>query len=408
MSNDTLLRAVTAVRTAQDYVTLPGYRALPTQAPSPTVREYRDEKDFWADVLRGNEPGEKLRSGDQVVLKGFRLAAWVPRVPGLYWKDESRRLRAAAESERLPPGSALGVYTPVGQTRRILGGVGNVRLLPSGTGRLIGASSSGMYWQGIPMLVQDEAWRAHGDIPAGIEADVQGVWTPMPREYAQMLGGDAGIPRYCLVVDRREQVVPQKTGWGGWSSAWTIFEYRGTDDRLTYDFAYCTFEVRPDTALLRPEDYIAPRIRPTIELATDFLADYIEHYHGQVLTDFDEEVPRFDALLPVNELMSREIDPGRLRAFVERVKKQALSPETVRYERLPGILMQHFGAIELRTLALDYLGLELEHLVGLDAGLTDQVDALMDYCERQDRLEELVTGVVQERPQLRDELAIST
>jgi hypothetical protein len=34
------------------------------------------------------------------------------------------------------------------------------------------------------------------------------------------------------------------------------------------------------------------------------------------------------------------------------------------------------------------------------------VDTLMSYCEREDRLEDLIVGVVQERPQTRAELAV--
>ena len=117
-------------------------------------------------------------------------------------------------------------------------------------------------------------------------------------------------------------------------------------------------------------------------------------------------MPHFDAFLPINELMNRQVDPGRLRAFVERVKKRALVPETVRFDRLPQLLMQHFNSDEVRILALDHLSVELEHLIGRTAGLADQVDALMSYCEREDRLEDLIVGVAQERPQTRAELAV--
>ena len=88
-----VLREVTAVRATQDYVALPSYHALPPQTPSATVREYRDEKDFWAEALGDAKPGQRLEAGDQVTLRRFRLSTWAPRVPGLYWKAESRRLR---------------------------------------------------------------------------------------------------------------------------------------------------------------------------------------------------------------------------------------------------------------------------------------------------------------------------
>jgi hypothetical protein len=399
-----LLQAVTAVRTAQDYVKLPGYRALAAPTPSATaiVREYRDEKDFWADVLGYSDPARRPRAGELIVLHGFRLSAWVPRVPGLFWKVESLQLRAAARGERLAPGAGLGLYTPVGKTLQVLGGIGNVRLLPSATGRVICASSSGYYWRGVPVLVQDQAWQMYGDVEAGLEVDLRGVWSPMPREYAQALGGDAGIPRYCLAVSRHDDITPRKEAWPGSSSAWSLFEYRGSDDRLRYDFVYCTFEINRRSPLRRPTEEDAHNT----DEAAEFLRDYLRQYHGEALTDFDEEMPHFNALLPISELMSQQVDAARLRAFVDRVKQRALSPETVRYDRLPQLLMQHFNSDELRILVSDYLGVELEHLVGQTAGLAEQVDALVSYCEQQDRLEDLVVGVAQERPQTRGELTV--
>jgi hypothetical protein len=400
---ETLLQAVTAVRTAQDYVKLPGYRGLAAPAPAATAaREYSDEKEFWADVLGYGDPAQKPRAGGQIVLHGFRLSPWAPRVPGLFWKAESLRLRAAARGERLAPGAGVGLYTPIGKTLQVLGGVGNVRLLPSATGRVICASSSGYYWRGVPVLLQEQAWQMYGDVETGLEVDLAGVWSPLPREYAQALGGDAGIPRYCLIVNRHEDVTPRKEAWPGSSSAWSLFEYRDSDNRIRYDFVYCTWEINRRSRLRRPTEEDAH----STDEAADFLRGYLGQYHGEALTDFDEEMPHFDAVLPVSELMSQQVNAARLRAFVDRVKQRALSPETVRYDRLPQLLMQHFNGEELRILASDYLDMELEHLVGPHAGLAEQVDALVSYCEQQDRLADLVVGVAQERPQTRSELTV--
>jgi hypothetical protein len=116
-------------------------------------------------------------------------------------------------------------------------------------------------------------------------------------------------------------------------------------------------------------------------------------------------MPHFNAYFPVNELMNRQVDPARLRAFVERIKKQALSPEAVHYDELPKLLLKHFDADDLRVLALDHLGLDLRNLIGSTAGLADQVDALVQYCEQNDRVADLAAGMIQERSQVRDELA---
>ncbi|MGD1993036.1 MAG: hypothetical protein PVI59_07580, partial [Anaerolineae bacterium] len=125
-----------------------------------------------------------------------------------------------------------------------------------------------------------------------------------------------------------------------------------------------------------------------------------------VLTDFDQELPQFDAWLPINELMSHQVDPRRLRALITRVKEGALSSERVQYQALPGVLMTHFDIEELRILAADYLALDLEDLVGPAAGKADHVHALVDFCDEQERTAELVAGVIQERHETAKELTI--
>jgi hypothetical protein len=273
--------------------------------------------------------------------------------------------------------------------------------LPTSSGRVICASSSGDYWQGVPVLVQGEAFQVYGNIPVGLKAEIHGVWSPMPREHAQGLGGDAGIPRYCLVVSHGGEINPLEEVRYGLSSAWTLCEHREPDSRLKYSFIFCTFDTKRQTSLLRTTN---EGFYSTGD-AVGFIKEYIDKIRGQALTDFDEEIPNFDSQLPVAEMMSRRIDSGRLRTFVDRIKKQALSPETVRYEIIPQMLMGNFSIEELRALAFDFLALDLTHLVGPSAGKADQVDRLIEYCEQQDRLEDLAAGIIQERPQLQDKLA---
>jgi hypothetical protein len=397
MGLNTLVRGAHALRTAQDYVKLPGYYADTEAAPTSTVREYQNEKDFWYEALGYRKDAEPPRAGDAVTLTKFRLSEWVPRVPGLYWKDESLKLRDGARFETLQTDHRFAIYSPAGKTMHILGGVGNVRLLPSGQSQLLCASSSGEYWRGVPVLLEGEAFQEYRDAPDGIVVSLEGRWRPLPAEYARQLGSNAGIPRYCLVIDAADHVTVLNDGsswsWKCQSSAWTLFEYRGEDNLPRYDFAYCIFRAfRSKTGHL--------------EEATYFIRDYVERRHGTVLTDFDQEIPQFDAWLPINELMSREVDPRRLRALVNRVKEGALSPERVQYETLPSVLMDHFNIEELRILAVDYLALDLEDLVGPSAGKVDHVQALVDFCDEQERTADLVAGAIQQRQEAAEELMI--
>ncbi|HEX8144198.1 MAG TPA: hypothetical protein VF553_16470 [Pyrinomonadaceae bacterium] len=399
-----LVHRVNAVRAAQDYAMLSGYGEMPSVHAPRDAHEYTDEEFFWRDVLNS---GPNTAAVKTVRLRAFGLSRWVPRVPGLYWKDSAQQLRQRARQYKLPvqvmqpdsegnarPGA---IFSPTGKTLRLLGGVGNVRLLPTISGSLLVASSSGKYWQGVPVLLRSDVWQQLGNVEEGTVADILGTWTPMPRDVAQGLGGEAGIPRYCLVVsEARDIQLRPGAQMSGLSSAWTLFERRDAQTNLSQlDFAYCLFRANgaasPSTSIkgLLEED-----------AAGDWLRAYVDEFNGRALTDYDEEMPRLDPLLPINELMSRDIRPGRLRAFIDEVKQQALSPEVLNYDELPGLLVKHFSTEDLTALALDYLSLELENLIGQVAGKAELVTALIDYCREQRRLPELIVGVVRERPHL--------
>jgi hypothetical protein len=139
--------------------------------------------------------------------------------------------------------------------------------------------------------------------------------------------------------------------------------------------------------------------------AGEWLQKYVDDHNGRALTDYDEQEPRLDPLLPINELMSREIEPGRLRVFLDGVKQRAFSPDAVNYDELAAVLVKHFSTDDLTLLASDYLGTQLENLAGRAMPKAEQVLALVAYGREQRLLTELVVGVLNERPHLSAELA---
>lgn len=248
MSIEMLMQGVMAVQTAEDYVKIPGYHAVENQEIGRIVHEYESEGDFWYGII-GYLPGghplkreQRIFPGDPVRLRMFHLSYWVPRAPGLYWKEGSKELRGAAENELMDSSAILGnsertlrtsgywdprsgilakvnglegfgrilprkapIYTPLGKGMQVPGGIGNLRLLPSDISeRLLCASSSGTYWQGIPVLVRGDAFDDLSRIIPGRYVDINGVWVLLPREYAEILGGNTGIQRGCLLVERKD------------------------------------------------------------------------------------------------------------------------------------------------------------------------------------------------------------
>jgi len=398
---DEIVRGAMALQTAEDYVNLPGYKEIIQHNTIDRVRKYNQEKDFWNDVLRRSIEN-RLQPGDKVLLKGFAISQWIPRVPGLFWKEESRILREGASQEVEYHNQEITIYNPVGKSMHILGGIGNLRLLPNSSGRLICASSSGQYWRGIPILLNEDAWHSYADLYSGSIVDIHGTWALLPHEHSILLGGDKGIPRGCIMVSDITYECEPKRSISGLCAAWTLFEYRDTNMLPDYAFAYYTFQIDH-----LPQCNTIDQCRDNEEInnASFLLKDYLKRHRGYALTDFDETEPRIDAYLPVNELMSHEVDTRRLRSFVERVKDNVLSPEIVEYQALRGILMRRFNLEELRILAMDYVQVDLETLVAPIAGKAYQVDALIQYCEEMDAYKNLIAGCIQWMPELKTELA---
>lgn len=394
---------IIALQAAEDYADLPRYNRISQENSNGNIHKYDDESHFWDDILghRGNE--NRLRPHDKVFLKGFAVSQWIPRVPGLFWKNESRLLRQEAFNGLESYDQGILIFDPLGKTMRILGGIGNLRLLPNSSGRLICASSSGEYWRGIPILLNEDAWHACADLYSGSIVDIQGNWELLPHEQSILIGADKGIPRGCIIVSDITRRGYERQSIPGSCAAWSLYEYRDENMLLNYSYTYRTFQIDCSGKCNTIGQYDD---NEEIDRASLFIEDYLEHRGGIALTDFDETEPRFNAFLPVSEVMSQEIDHRKLRSFVERVKNQALSPEVIRYNALPGILMRNFSLEELGILAIDYVRVDLEALIAPIAGKASQVDALIRYCEEKDLIKDLIMGCIQSVPRLETELAI--
>jgi hypothetical protein len=246
------------------------------------------------------------------------------------------------------------------------------------------------------VLLEQEAYDRYREMPTLMRATVHGVLTALPLEYANWLSGNEGVPRVCLAVSSPEQIElfedPPQHGWYE-TCPWTLFEYRpGPAALRRYDYTYFHHN------LLHPDE---------AQEAIEFIRKYVIERGGTMLTDYDALEPRLDALLPVSELQNSEVSRVRLRDLVKRIKDETLSGREVRYERVPELLIEHFNTGEsLRRFASDHLDLPLDQLIGRSAGVAEMVEALVDECQAQRRMEDLVCAMVIERPILSDQLAI--
>ncbi len=162
-------------------------------------RVYRDNESFWRDAL-----SDRQFPGIYISLDGFALMEWLPMAPGRYYTAgaESQRERASwAISE------ARAEYLPEGKASMVRGGVGTIRLaektVSGNTLHFLGASSSGIAHQGIPVALPPEEYRRvmplikeHGGCQARIVGTLLSVTEEMPTLYY-----DAQVPRYCLLAE---------------------------------------------------------------------------------------------------------------------------------------------------------------------------------------------------------------
>ncbi len=182
-----------------------------------------------------------------------------------------------------------------------------------------------------------------------------------------------------------------KYGWYE-TCPWTLFEYRpGPSALRRYDYTYFHHN------LLHPDE---------AQEAIEFIRKYVNDRGGTMLTDYDAVQRRLDALLPISELQNSEVSRVRLRDLVRHLKDNTLSEGEVRYERLPELLIEHFNTGEsLRRFASDHLNLSLDELVGRNAGVAEMVEMLVADCRDRKRMDDVVCGLVQERPILGEQLS---
>jgi hypothetical protein len=159
---------------------------------------YVDDELFWREVLA--EPGKAWNK--RVVLADLvAFSEWVARVPGLYWRPESERLRYY--SSDVIEGFDLGGVTlrPHGKSQIVIGGVGTLKLPPSAEGyRLCTVTMSANVSCGIPALVSPETWSRHSLCEGSLLRVQESSWVQMPHEWSARFPSTRGLALGCLLL----------------------------------------------------------------------------------------------------------------------------------------------------------------------------------------------------------------
>ncbi|MFX0207281.1 MAG: hypothetical protein ACFFDT_14940 [Candidatus Hodarchaeota archaeon] len=296
------------------------------------VVKYNHESLFWQDVIGpyfyDPTPSRKLSTGKAVELRNFYVSEWFPRCPGLIWTKEAQEYRERATLHKHPREFAdeeirkLGVYTPLGKTCMVLGGLGTTRLekiedLDSETTyRILGATSSGAYDQGVPLLVTEEVYdKVNEELTeeGTITANVTGFYSELPVDWKDTIIKVPGseelsqkvreelsttfhVPRHCLVVKSKHlisNVKKPKPDEETWATAWTLYKIgppESEDSRSSYySFTFAHFD---------------PKDEENITQAANFLLEYIMNEYenartnlkSEIYTDFDRKIARLKSL----------------------------------------------------------------------------------------------------------------
>lgn len=286
----------------------------PRTPPRNPDRKYNANASFWGDAIAG-----KQFPSENVVLDDFVLMEWLPFAPGRYYTSD-------AEYERLDAARCVSPerdeYLPEGKHSMVRGGIGAIRLAEKNIGGhahyFLGASSTGIAHQGIPVALPPDEYRKvmpiikeRGGCRATIIGSLQSLSDGMPT-----LRYDRGVPRYCLFA---EEVIPAATACGdllttvavmftaesGHHRSWN--RQQGDDPKVVNkSWTFCSFH--PGSS---GRDEI---------MAAEWLMDYAQRYsHGEpsILTDFDEHVSLFPGRVefPLSDIIRGTVDWDTLRVY---------------------------------------------------------------------------------------------
>ena len=292
--------------------------ATPVEVPKGADRAYRSNDELWHALLN-----ERLRATAVIRLENFWLSEWFPLRPGLFHTRRGRDNRERANRYLLTgPGvspdalrefhnlfrrdispdilnrfrlESTYVYSPHGKTMMLDGGVGCIRLkpkqLPAGQVWFMGATSKPSAHQGVPVALPDHLYQRFIDQIAtegSIRCTLTGQLRHVPPDFDPLYRGLVGIPQVYVLVDELE---PSRNETDVFFIADGAVMVKGKSGgpppEGTWDLAdgiYAAFVS------------FLPRIPNAISLAAQWLADvYVaEVLGGRVLTDFDEQIRRFD------------------------------------------------------------------------------------------------------------------
>ncbi|MCP4418819.1 MAG: hypothetical protein GY805_19560 [Chloroflexi bacterium] len=289
------------------------FGAGPVIAAQQPANPFTSNRTFWETYH-----GQRLRDTQRVRLEHFHLFEWFPLSPGRYHTEDGRYFRQDAKSQ-LTRGTDGLFYNPYGKVNMIKGGVGAVklktRLLANTQGQaepfaFMTASSTGTCHDGIPVLVPRRLYAEltdrlidEGGIPITLTGELRFLPDDAYSFFDQLRF--SYVPKLVIHADSIE-VLPHP---------------RSNVTKYTIAIAL-TFlgEFRQQSGVFATYASFDPATRSSRESTVSWLEQYVRNYAGQVITDFDEQFPRFaDAPFALKRIMDGQMDADLIHTSLREV-----------------------------------------------------------------------------------------
>lgn len=290
---------------------------------------FSSNEEAWSAIL-----GEHVRASRLVHLSGFYLSEWSPRSPGVFHTRAGEAYRANAirdiieepyeqdlawidhaeprefEREVYGEGGALKymrIFNPSGKLQMLRGGIGCIRLRRHTIGGEpawpMSASSTLSAHEGLPLCVPDDLYQATIDSVASNGVSYCDSIIGTLRYVPDFLGDLYLMPDVPPVYLAVEEIRPGRP-----------------PDPVDYSKAMVSVAVSFESRsrLLGPRGMVFatyvtffPGVKGSLQRRRDWLRDaYVAgRYEGKVISDFDEQVPRFgDAPFSLLRVLEGSVD----------------------------------------------------------------------------------------------------
>jgi hypothetical protein len=257
--------------------------------------EFWSSEEFWNDILFKDQ-----RALRWVRLVKFQIVDWFPRTPGLFHTRDAVRARHEAQ-QYLREENGVKFYEPRGKTHMIDGGLGAVRFktvnIENSDCWLCTATSDKQCHSGVPLAVPNYFMNK---IDSYSNYRITGQTRFLPKFLERHFNHMSRVPQIYLLVDNVERFGQnQNPPTISPMVFFTSERQRRHSQEGNVTFVHC----RSDSS-------------QELDLAGEWLSEYVHRYGNKIITNFDEQRPIFkDAPFSLQKILNGEFDKNELHKF---------------------------------------------------------------------------------------------